>query len=148
MNNIELEKKITQIISDLSNEKGFITAVDVLMKLGYLSKVDYEKWRKGQVTCLERVCQANLNKLTTVTKIIRQVCTKLNFVPSLTVYNKFGKGPKQRLRFSISGNVNAENVYATHFVNRYQIEKLKNKNVAMEADLVDDVDKEEPPLNE
>ena len=135
MNNIDLEKKIKQIISDLSDEKGYICSIDVLLGLEYLSKTDYEKWRNGQVDYLERVCQTNLGKLTTINKIIRQVAAKMNLVPSLTVYNKWGKGPKQKLRFSKSGDFNIEKAYSTHFLNKYQIEKLKeNKKI------LDDID--------
>ena len=64
-------------------------------------------------------------------QIIRQESRKMNLTPSLTVYNKFGKGPKQKLRFSKFGNLNIENAYSTHFLNNNQIEKLKeNKNIA------------------
>ena len=54
----------------------------------------------------------------------------MNFEPSLTVYNKYGKGSKQKLRFSKSGDFNIEKAYSTHFLNKYQIEKLKeNKKI-------------------
>jgi len=54
----------------------------------------------------------------------------MNLVPSLTVYNKYGKGPKHRLQFSKSGDFNIEKAYSTHFLNKYQIEKLKeNKKI-------------------
>lgn len=133
MNNIDLEKKIKRIISELSDEKGYICSIDVLLGLDYLSKTDYEKWRNGQVDYLERVCQTNLGKLTTINKIIRQVAAKMNLVPSLTVYNKWGKGPKQKLRFSKSGDFNIEKAYSTHFLNKYQIEKLKeNKKILVD----------------
>ena len=130
MNNRDLEKTIKHIISELSDEKGYICSIDVLLGLNYLAKTDYEKWRNGQVEYLEKICQTNLGKLTTINKIIRQVATKMNLEPSLTVYNKFGKGPKQKLRFSKSGDFNIEKAYSTHFLNKYQIEKLKeNKKI-------------------
>jgi hypothetical protein len=130
MDNNDLEKTIRQIISELSNKKGYICSIDVLLGLKYLSQTDYEKWRNGQVEYLEKICQANLSKLTTINKIIRQVAAKMNLEPSLTVYNKYGKGPKQKLRFSKSGDLNIEKAYSTHFLNKYKIEKLKeNKNI-------------------
>ena len=125
MNNTDLEKNITRLVSELSDEKGYICSVDILLGLNYLAKSDYEKWRNGQVGCLEEICQINLSKLSTISKIIRQVATKMNLEPSLTVYTKFGKGPKRRLRFSKSGNSNIENAYSTHFINKYHFEKLK-----------------------
>ena len=130
MKNTDLEKNIKHIISELSDEKGYICSIDVLLGLNYLAKTDYEKWRNGQVEYLEKICQTNLGKLTTINKIIRQVATKMNLEPSLTVYNKYGKGPKQKLRFSKSGDFNIEKAYSTHFLNKYRIEKLKeNKKI-------------------
>jgi len=130
MNNTDLEKRIKQIISELSDKKGYVCSVDVLLALNYLSTNDYEKWRNGQVEYLEKICQTNLGKLTTINKIIRQVVAKMNLEPSLSVYNKYGKGSKQKLRFSKSGDFNIEKAYSTHFLNKYQIEKLKeNKNI-------------------
>ena len=130
MNNTDLEKRIKQIISELSDKKGYVCSVDVLLALNYLSTNDYEKWRNGQVEYLEKICQTNLGKLTTINKIIRQVVAKMNLEPSLSVYNKYGKGSKQKLRFSKSGDFNIEKAYSTHFLNKYQIEKLKeSKNI-------------------
>lgn len=133
MNNVDLEKTIRRIISELSDEKGYICSIDVLLGLNYLTKTDYEKWRNGQVEYLEKICQTNLGKLTTINKIIRQIAAKMNLEPSLTVYNKYGKGPKQKLRFSKSGDFNIEKAYSTHFLNKYQIEKLKeNKKILVD----------------
>lgn len=130
MNNTDLEKNIRRIISELLDDKGYISSIDVLLGLNYLDKTSYVNWRNGQVEYLEKICQTNLGKLTTINKIIRQIAAKMNLEPSLTVYNKYGKGPKQKLRFSKSGDFNIENAYSTHFLNKYQIEKLKeNKKI-------------------
>ena len=125
MNNSELETKISKIISELSDKQGYISSTDVLISLNYLSQTDYEKWRNGKVEYLEKVCQVNLSKLTTVNRIIKQVSKRMNLVPSFTVYNKYGKGNKQRLRFCKSGDENIEKAYSTHYINNYQIKRLK-----------------------
>jgi hypothetical protein len=108
MNNSELEKKIKCIVSESINKKGYIRSTDVLTGLGYLSQTDYEKWRMGKIEYLEKVCQVNLGKLTTINRIIRQISWKMKLEPSLTAYNKYGKGPKIRLRFSKSGDINTK----------------------------------------
>ena len=128
MNDTELIKIIHKIANELSDAKGYVCSVDVLLKLGYLSQADYENWRFGRTDSLERVCQCNLSKLKTINQAIRQVSMKMNFKPSLSVYNKWGKGVKQRLRFCKSGNTNIEKAYSTHYVNIYQINKLKENN--------------------
>jgi len=132
MNNSELEKKINSIASELVNKKGYISSTDVLTGLGYLSQIDYENWRKGKIEYLEKVCQVNLGKLSTINRIIRQISRKMKLEPSWTAYNKYGKGPKTRLMFSKSGNINIEKAYSTHYVNKFrinQLNELKRKTV-------------------
>ena len=98
MNNVDLEKKIREIISELSDRKGFISSVDVLIQLNYLSQADYDSWRKGKIEYLEKVCNTNLAKLKTINQIIRKISKTMNFEPSWTAYNQYGKGTKQRLQ--------------------------------------------------
>ena len=125
MNRAELEKKIKQIVHELVNEKGYVCSVDVFMRLNYLTKTDYENWRFGRIEYLEKICQANLGKLSTINRFIRQIAAKANLKPSWTGYNKYGKGAKTRLRFSKSGNENIEKLYATHYISEYVMQKLK-----------------------
>ena len=125
MNRAEIEKKIKQIVHELVNEKGYVCSVDVLMRLNYLTKTDYENWRFGRIEYLEKICQANLGKLSTINRFIRQIAAKTNLKPSWTGYNKYGKGAKTRLRFSKSGNENIEKLYATHYISEYVMQKLK-----------------------
>ena len=124
MNNSELEKKINSIVRELVDKQGFISSTDVLIELGYLSQADYENWRKGKIEYLEKTCQVNLGKLTTINRILRQESKKMKLEPSWTDYNKYGKGPKMRLRFSNSGEENIEKAYSTHYVNKYRINQL------------------------
>lgn len=50
--------------------RGYIVPVDVLMEIDVLTKQNYEDWRFGKVSYLEKVCTCNLNKLT---KILQQI---------------------------------------------------------------------------
>lgn len=67
------EEKITRIKNSMDKqieEKGFATVVDTFIDIGILEKLHYEKWRKGQVLYLEKVCKVNLNKLSEIIKEI------------------------------------------------------------------------------
>ena len=66
MNDGEIKKKVNVAMFELMKSAGVIAPVDVLINIGVLSKEDYERWRNGQVDYLERVCKANLRKLSTV----------------------------------------------------------------------------------
>jgi hypothetical protein len=125
-----IEEKIRPIVEALIEEKGYVCAVDVLLKLAYLSKSDYEAWRFGNVPYLEKVCKINLSKLTIINQKIKWVAHDFNLVKSLTVYHKYGKGPKTSLRFCKSGDKNIETAYATHFINKKRIGELKTNQIS------------------
>ncbi len=125
MNSIELEKEVKNLVHTLRYEKGLVCAVDILIKLDYLSKKDYENWRFGKVDYLEKVCNINLSKLTLINKTIRKIATDLKLDKSWTGYNQYGKGVKRRLKFSKSENINIEETYATHYIDKNRIKELK-----------------------
>jgi len=127
MKKFELEKKIKKKIHELLNEKKYVSSVDLLMKLDYLSKPDYEKWRFGKVEYLEKICKINLSKLSYINSILRKTAQQLNLKESHTVYMKHGKGPKVKLRFSKSNNKSIENGYSTHFVLKSLDNKIKSE---------------------
>ena len=105
------------------------------MDLEILSKVNYERWRNGQVPYLEKVCNINLKKLSTILHEMRVYAKKGNLKPSPCVYKRWavkkknGQGKKQviKLRFSKSGSEDIEKWYATHFVDTKKIEKMKEE---------------------
>ena len=125
MNNTDLRNKIKIIGKEIIEEKGYLSSIDILLKLEYLSEKDYENWRFGKVEYLEKVCGVNLKKLSTINKTIKEISGQWNLKKSWTAYDKYGKGGKIRLRFSKSGNEQIEEAYATHYMN---IEKIKNKS--------------------
>ena len=127
MNNKELEKKVKQFVSELSYHKGYVSSVDVLLKLGYITESDYQKWRFGKIEYLEKVCDANLHKLSAVNKFIRKFAAEWNLEGSWTGYNKFGKGPKKRLIFSKTRDSKIEYAYATHYLNKKRMIELKRE---------------------
>lgn len=127
MNNIELEKEIKKRGQTLIYEKGYICAIDILLRLNYLSKKDYEDWRFGRVTYLEKVCRLSLSKLSFINKVIRKMAIDLQLDKSWTAYYQYGKGIKRKLTFSKSGNPGIEDAYATHYIDKNRISELKIK---------------------
>jgi len=136
MNNIELRKKVDLAMYGLIKTNGVASPVELLMAIGVLSKEKYEDWRHGRIPYLERVCQINLGKLSTVNYEIRAFARKNNLKPSWSDYRKWGKGNRTRLRFSKSGDDQIERMYATHYVSqqkvadaqeRHEFQKRKNE---------------------
>jgi hypothetical protein len=127
MNNKELEKKVKQFVSELSFLKGYVSTVDVLLKLEYITQSDFQNWRLGKIEYLEKVCKANLHKLSTVNKFIRKFAAEWNLEASWTGYNKWGKGPKKRLIFSKTRDNKIEYAYATHYLNKNRMIEIKRE---------------------
>jgi hypothetical protein len=118
MNREELSAKIKQEISHIVYEKGFVAPIDLFVALGYLKESDVSDWRMKRVPFLERKITCNLGKVNHILRDLAQQAKSFALKPSMTVYNSWGKGSKQPLRFSKSGDANLERTYATHFVNR------------------------------
>lgn len=127
MKNNDLEQEVKRLVNSLRYEKGLVCAVDILQRLDYISKKDYEDWRFGRIDYLEGVCNANLSKLTLINKTIKKTAIDLKLDESWTGYNQYGKGKNSKLRFSKSGNENIEKVYATHYIDKNWFNELKNK---------------------
>ncbi len=124
VNSKDLEKKVKQFTIELAYKKGYVCSVDVLLKLGFLSEKLLQDWRLGKIPYLEKACQTNLHKLSSVNRLIRKYSAELDFEASWTGYNKWGKGPKKRLFFSKSQDPMIESLYATHFLDKKRICEL------------------------
>jgi hypothetical protein len=118
MNKTEIRAKVHSAMYELLKEKGFASPADVLMKIGALSKEDYDKWRHGKADYLERSCKLSLGKLTSISGEIRAYAKQHRLKPTFTDYRKWGKGEKYRLRFSKSGDERIEQSYATHYLGK------------------------------
>lgn len=135
MNNADLIKKVNASMYQQCQRRGYAAPVDVLMDIGILPKQKYEDWRFGRVDYLERVCTANLNKLSSVLHQMRVYAKKADLKPSFCYYKRWGvkkkggqgKKPVIPLRFSKSGDPEIEKWYATHFVDTKQIAALKEQ---------------------
>lgn len=136
MNDKELHDKVNSAMYNLIKDKGVASPVEVLMAVGVLSKESYENWRRGRVSYLERVCQINLGKLSTINHEIRVFARKNDLKASWTDYRQWGKGKSNRLRFSKSGGEQIERLYATHYVSQRKIaeavERKANKQTTEE----------------
>lgn len=155
MNNRELGAKVRSAVYLQCRNRGFAAPVDVLMEIGYLSKQDCENWRYGRVDYLERVCKANLSKLSLVMREMRSYAAKAGLKPSFCYYKRWGakkkngqgRKPVIPLRFSKSGDPEIERRYATHFVDLKRTAQLKAERTARLADQPDSSSGEDEASN-
>lgn len=108
----ELWRKVAKVGGEAINAKGYVTSIDILLGLGWLSRSDLEAWRRGQIPYLEKVVHANLSKISRAMKALRSWAAQAKLKPSSTVYKRKG----HRLRFSKFGDESIEKNYSTHFV--------------------------------
>ncbi len=111
-----LYPRIARAVDALLQRGKVVAPVEVLVGMGLLTAEHLEDWRRGRVPYLERVIDCNLTRLSRLLRILRFHAHDLNLEPSWTGYRRRGKGPKQRLRFTKTGDRRLEEAYATHFV--------------------------------
>lgn len=114
-NERKLQQRIAQVGNSALARAGYVTAVDVLVGIGWLDPPQVERWRRGQVPYLERVAGANLKKLGTALRIFARWADSCSLLPSEAVYVSWTKD-RHPLRFSKSGDPNIERAYRTHRV--------------------------------
>ena len=111
-----LYPRIVRPVAPLLERGKVVAPVDVLVGMDLLDRAKLEDWRLGRVPYLERVIGCNLTRLSRLLRILRFHAHDLNLVPSTTAYMRWGKGPKQRLRFTKTGERKLEEAYSRHFV--------------------------------
>ena len=118
MNRAEIREKTRAAATSLIFEKGYVSPVDLYIRMEVISPQDYQDWRMGRITYLEKVTVGGLGKLNTIIEELRIYARSKGWYPSKTDYNKWGKGAKKRLRFTQSGRPSLEELYTTHYVKR------------------------------
>jgi hypothetical protein len=108
--------RIERVVAERLAIGNVVAPVDVLIGMGLLRPEHLADWRRGRVAYLEHGINCNLSRLSRLLRILRLHAHDLNLKPSLTFYKRHGKGPKQQLRFSKTGDPNLEAAYATHFI--------------------------------
>jgi hypothetical protein len=117
-NRTELGKRVAKAAGAALGARGYVSAVDVLVGMGWLDPKLLEDWRRGRVDFLERVVHANLSRISKAMKLFRAWAAARELRPSETAYVRWTRGHRPPLRFSKSGNPNIERSYRTHWVSR------------------------------
>jgi hypothetical protein len=109
-----LYPRIVRAVEAILQRGKVVAPVDVIVGMGLLTRDQLEDWRCGRVPYLEKVIDGNRTRLSRLLRILRFNAHDLK--PSWTAYMRWGKGPKQRLRFTRTSDPRLEEAYATHFV--------------------------------
>jgi hypothetical protein len=109
-----------------TSARDFVSAIDILVGIGWLDAQALEHWRRGQIDCLEELVRANLQRISEAMRLFRSWATARGLFASPTAY--VGRTPRrQTLRFSRSGNPAIEASYRTHWVSPELSEKKRER---------------------
>jgi hypothetical protein len=114
-NQRKLEQRVVRAAEAALVERRFVTAVDVLVGIGWLAPSAVDRWRHGRVDHLEREVQANLHNISTAMAAFRRWAEQRGLKPSETAYVARTRD-RRPLLFSASGNSDIERAYRTHWV--------------------------------
>ena len=107
-----------------------MTAIDVLVGVGWLEPRRVDERRQGRVDYLERVTVANLGKISTAMRSFRHWARGLRPSESAYVARTRDRRP---LRFSKSGDAGIERAYRTHWVSPELSERKRARLVERQS---------------
>ena len=114
-NDKRLERRVMAVAEAALAARGFVTAIDVFLGLGWLPASSERAWRQGRIPYLEAAVTANLSKISKAMRFFRSWARRKGLNPSETAYVARSRG-RRALRFSKSGKPSIERAYRTHWV--------------------------------
>jgi hypothetical protein len=111
----DIEARVRRVAEQTLSEQQYVSPIDVLLGLGWLTPSHVDRWRQGRVPCLEQEVQAGLGKISTAMAEFRRWARAAGLVPSETAYVARTRDRGQ-LVFSASADPEIEDAYRTHWV--------------------------------
>src|SRR5947199_9316102 len=122
----EIDRRVVRAAEAALAKRKFVTAIDVLVGVGWLEPRRVDEWRQGRVDYLERVTVANLGKISTAMRSFRRWAQARGLRPSETAYVARTRD-RRPLRFSKSGDAGIERAYRTHWVSPELSERKRER---------------------
>jgi hypothetical protein len=125
-NRVPLADRVAEAAAAALAARRFVSAIDILVGIGWLDPEALERWRRRQIDCLEEVVRTNLPRISEAMRLFRSWATARGLFASQTEY--VARTPRcQTLRFSRSGNPAIEASYRTHLVSPELSEKKRER---------------------
>src|SRR5438445_6947592 len=114
-NRKKLDDRVIRAAEAALAAQKHVSAVDVLVGIGWLDPGALGRWQRGQVACLEEAVQVDPPRISEAMKLFRSWAAAKALSPSETPY--IARTPaRQTLRFSKSGNPTIEQLYRTRWI--------------------------------
>jgi len=125
-NRVPLADRVAKAAEAALAARQSVGAIDVLVGIGWLDTSSVERWRRGQIDCLEEVIRTNLPRIAEAIQLFRSWAIGRGLFESQTAY--VARTPRRQfLRFSRSGNPAIEESYRTHWVSPELSEKKRER---------------------
>ncbi len=125
-NKAQLADRVARAAEAALAAKHFVAAIDILVGIGWLDPGAAERWRRGQIDCLEEAVRANPARVSEAMQLFRSWATAKGLFASPTDY--VARTPRRRtLRFSRSGDAAIEASYRAHWVSPVLSEKKRER---------------------
>lgn len=121
-----IEQRVVHAAEAALADHHYVSAIDVLVSLGWLPPSRMDAWRQGRVPDLESEVTANLSKISTAMKAFRRWAEQRGLSPSETAYVARTRD-RRPLRFSVSGDAAIERAYRTHWVSPKLSERKRQR---------------------
>lgn len=108
-------------------EQQHVSAIDVLVGMGFLAPSHVEAWRRGRLACLEEVLQVGQEKLDGTLSAFLEWARERGLKATEVAYSAPPRHPRPELQFSRSGDPEVEKFFRTHFASPHLSEKRTEK---------------------
>ena len=125
-NRIPLADRVARAADAALAAQHFVSAIDILVGIGWLDFGTVQRWRRGQIDCLEEVVQVNRLRISEAMRLFEAWSITKGLLPSPTAYVG-GTPGRPTLRFSRDGNPEIESSYRTHWVSPELSEKKRER---------------------
>ncbi len=110
-----LERRLARAAEEALEERKFVTAIDVLIGLGWLHAVHLDPWRQRRVDSLGELVQVGPDKVALALGMLRRWATTRGLEPTEIEYRDRSRA-RQPLRFSATGDETIERAFRTHWL--------------------------------
>lgn len=125
-NRKKLEARVVRAAEAALDARGYVSAIDVLVGIGWLAPPHLAEWRTGRISFLEERLQTNLSRIAEAMRLFRAWAAARRLRPSETAY--VARTPdRKELRFSKSGDRELERAYRTHWISPELSEKKQRR---------------------
>jgi hypothetical protein len=130
MTSSTLDDRVIRAAEAALDDQGYVSVLDVLLGLGWLTGSHVDRWRQGRVECLEEMIQTRADRQAAAMRALLGWVAERGLTPSESEYVARTRDHR-RLRFSVSGEPEIERTYRTHWfspdISARKVERLRTK---------------------